>query len=196
MLADDTELLEDPSSYELNKLWRQISAGSIVPSVRFIADAKHKHLYIFNGSTLHYQAAQNIPSLNGSNVGKPRQAPHIFTGGGEIANNKITIDHALSSGRISTPATIDKSLKLDWSFADKYLDVPIRSELLHSVKENAEHVLKKIRAGYYEYYGWEIEDMRYMNGQKGWIASKGRDYMDATTREDLLIAIDDIERRR
>ncbi len=119
--SDESPILENPSSYELGKLWRSMElAANDERSIRFIADAKKKKFYAFDGERhLHYEAARKIPSLRGINVEEP--PVWIITGIGVFREGKIDAYPYPQE----SPAVRQKRLSLDWDFANRYLIEPI-----------------------------------------------------------------------
>jgi hypothetical protein len=125
-MPNETPIVENPMAAELERLWSKIKSGAQGKIIRFIADAKHKTFYAFDGSNyIHHDAVKNIEDLWPGHVGQRAQAPYIFTGGGVLGRGKIVPDPMQCSAAFMTIAQANKILKHDWSFVDRYLTLSV-----------------------------------------------------------------------
>lgn len=126
-MAGEMPVLENPSPDELNDLWRSMHKSG---TIRFIAVAKTKRLYAFNGDDYtHTDGVRYIEALRGIKGigGFINNPPDIFTGNGPLKNGKIELwDSDVFSSHDYAAEKLEKAIALDWSFADRYLSGPVQ----------------------------------------------------------------------
>lgn len=106
-IDSSTEIYVNPSMRDLKELKN---------SVRFIADAKTKRVYVWNAMDLFHKSAwERLKEKGHGKGGEYDRTNHVVAGEGRKKGRKIVVDPGMM-------IFIRGNFQYDWSFAEKYIE--------------------------------------------------------------------------